>query len=329
MLRVPLANIEIFHKTMPWLQLIRWKNLLIILITQLLVWVCVVLPLGPEVLNIINFCCLALSTLFIAAAGYIINDYFDNKIDAINKPEKVVLGKTIPRKQAILSHSVLNVIALILAATVAVQAHHFEWLLVQVLCTILLWYYSTKFKRQLITGNIVVALLTSLTVLTLIIYEPKLHYFLKGRIFEETEDGVYLLNPAWLLVFYALFAFLLTWMREIVKDMEDIKGDADQGCVTLPVKYGLSAAARFTRILGVVTVVFLLVCGTRLLNSNSRSMGGYLLIVVMPALIVWLINLNKKYTTQHYHSASQRLKIIMVLGISSLIINIIASQFHF
>jgi 4-hydroxybenzoate polyprenyltransferase len=264
--------------------------------------------------------------MLIAAAGYIINDYFDNKIDVINKPGKVVLGKTIPRKQAIIYHSILNGIALLLAGFVAWQARHLEWLLLQALCTLLLWYYSTKFKRQLIIGNIVVAILTALTIFTLIIYEPKMQFFLRGLAFEETGDGQYLLNPAWLLVFYASFAFLLTWMREIVKDMEDITGDADQECITMPIKWGLSGAARFSQALGVLTVIYMLTGGIRLMHSNKAMMGYYLLIIVTPSLLLWIITLNRKYTVEHYHNASRNLKIIMVLGIGSLIVNFLSSM---
>ena len=310
---------------MPLLQLIRWQNLLIIFLTQLLVWICVISHVEPRVLNFPNFCYITLSTMLIAAAGYIINDYFDNNIDAINKPEKVVLGRTIPRKQAIIYHSVLNGIALLLAGYVAFTAHHLEWLLVQISCTLLLWYYSVKFKKQLITGNVLVALLTALTIITLIIYEPRLHYFLAGMIFEETGSGTSLLNPAWLLMFYAAFAFLLSWMREVVKDMEDLKGDADQGCVTMPVKWGLSGAGRFTQSLGTITALCLVGSGVRLLYSDKIIMGIYLLVIVTPALIAWNISINRKFTVEYYHKASQRLKIIMVLGLLSLIANLFVS----
>ncbi len=310
---------------MPFLQLIRWKNLLIIVMTQLLVWACVVWPLGPAVLTPVNVSLVALSTVLIAAAGYIINDYFDNKIDAINKPGKVVLGKQIPRKRAIIYHSMLNGVALVLAAIVARQARHYEWLAVQAGCTLLLWLYSTRFKRQLITGNVVVALLTSLTIITLIIYEPKLHYFFRGMVFEQTGDGVWLLNPAWLLIYYTAFAFLLTWMREIVKDMEDMEGDADQGCVTVPIKWGLQSAGRFAQVLGVITLMCLLSSGIRLLNSDHKIMGIYILAVVVPALAVWIYRLNRRYTKEHYHKSSSQLKVIMVLGLGSLVVNIVAS----
>jgi 4-hydroxybenzoate polyprenyltransferase len=309
---------------MPLLQLIRWQNLLIIFLTQLLVWACVVLPVGPQVLTFLNFADLTLSTILIAAAGYIINDYFDNKIDAINKPERVVLGKNIPRKKAILYHSVLNAVALFLAAYVAIRAHHYEWLLLQAGCTLLLWFYSTRFKRQLIIGNIVVALLTSLTIITLVVYEPRLDGFMSDPVFTKSSSAPDQLNLSWLLVFYSAFAFLLTWMREVVKDMEDIKGDADQDCVTMPIKWGLSTAAHFVQALGVITTLFLIGSGIRLLYSDCALMGYYILLVLTPFLIIWLTRLNKKYTTEHYHKASQQLKIIMILGILSLVVNLIS-----
>ena len=126
------------HLIMPWLRLIRWKNLLIIFLTQFLVWGCVILPENPKVLVPFNFLLITVSTMLIAAAGYIINDYFDIKIDFINHTEKLILEKVIPRKQAIISHTVLNVIALFLAAIVAMQAHHLEWLFFQATCTVLL-----------------------------------------------------------------------------------------------------------------------------------------------------------------------------------------------
>ncbi len=219
---------------MAWLKLIRWSNLLIVFLTQLLVWACVILPMRqfeavPFLLGFKNFIFLSLSTVFIAGAGYIINDYFDIKIDNINRPEKMVLEKTIPRRSAIIFHTALNVIALFFAAIVARQGGHYSWLLLQLVCTLLLWFYSTHFKRQFMVGNVIVALLTSLTILTLILYEPAMHHYLTQPAFLRLDADTVLANPVWVLLVYTYFAFVLTWMREIVKDMEDFKGDAEQG----------------------------------------------------------------------------------------------------
>lgn len=304
---------------MAWLRLIRWSNLFIILLTQLLVWWCVILPAHPDILNPLNFCCLMLSTVLVAAAGYIINDYFDIKIDAINRPEKVVLENQIPRRQAIIAHTVLNVIALLLAAYVARQAHHYEWLLVQLACTLLLWFYSTTFKRQFMTGNVVVALLTALTIIVLVIYEPSLHPYILLDSFIQIDDSIKP-NPVRVAAVYTFFAFVLTWMREIVKDMEDFKGDAEQGCVTMPIKWGLLKSTRFVQLLGVITMVILVNAGVKLCAAHWWPLGIYSLAVLVVPLFLWCINLQRKATTEHYHTTSRQIKIIMVLGIGSLII---------
>lgn len=290
---------------MAWLKLIRWKNLAIILLTQFLVWWCVIRPESPVVLNFFNFSLLAISTAFIAAAGYIINDYFDIKIDLINRPEKVVLEKAIPRKQAIISHTVLNLIALLLAAYVAVYARHYEWLLLQVMCTLLLWFYSTDFKRQYMTGNVAVSLLTALTIIVLLVYEPVLHHSMNTL-------------PVWVLGIYAYFAFMLTWMREIVKDMEDFIGDEAEGCVTMPVKRGLKFAARYTQALSVLVVIPLLAAAVILYQSGYFILSLYVLALLVTPLIAWALFLNKDFTSQHYAKASRWLKIIMLLGVFSL-----------
>jgi len=290
-------------QTMPWLQLIRWKNLLIIFLTQFLAWWCVVLPCSPTVLTPVNFLCLAISTILIAAAGYIINDYFDIKIDSINKPQKVILEITIPRKQAIISHTALNIIAIALAAYVTAQARHFEWLLLQVACSLLLWFYSTDFKRQYMTGNLVVALLTALTILSLIIYEPSMPQFSRM-----------------ILLVYAYFAFMLTWIREIVKDMEDLIGDEAEGCITMPIKKGLDYATRFSILLSALVTLPLGVASVILFNQNYKWLSIYVIAVLIVSLVLWPVFLVRKTTTQHYRSASKGLKVIMLLGIGSLLI---------
>mgnify|MGYP002071885751 CR=1 FL=1 len=314
-----------------WLALIRWKNLLIILITQLVVWACVIVPVSKLwkgvpalLLTPLHFSMLATSTVLIAAAGYIINDYFDIRIDLINKPDKMVLETHIPRRMAIIMHSVFNVIALLLAGYVAHQRSAYEWLLLQFFCTVLLWFYSTQFKRKFMIGNVVVALLTALTIATLVAYEPAMHLFIKKPIFEKESSGLLHLNPLALLSMYAFFAFLLTWMREIVKDMEDIKGDAKEGCETMPIRWGLKKTAGFTQALGIVALLPLLLSSIALLQTTHYILGGYVTVTLIVPLVYWLFSLQKKATTEHYARCSKQLKWMMVAGIGTLIINLIA-----
>lgn len=309
---------------MAWLKLVRWQNLVIVFLTQLLAWACVILPMQqysvtPLLLSYHNFLLIGISTVLIAAAGYIINDYFDIKIDIINRPDKVILEKRIPLKLAIVMHSVLNVVGILLAAIVARQGGHYSWLILQLSCTILLWFYSTSFKRQFMTGNLVVALMTSLTIVTLMLYETHLHYYFDQPKFISVSKGL-IPNPVWVLGIYAYFAFMLTWMREIVKDMEDFKGDAQEGCVTMPIKWGLLRSVRFTQALGILTILPLVVGSIKLFNAHWEPLAIYTLVALALPIAVWILYLNTKATTAHYHKASRWLKIIMVAGIGSLIL---------
>ncbi|NCX96513.1 MAG: ubiquinone biosynthesis protein UbiA, partial [Chitinophagia bacterium] len=247
---------------MYWLRLIRWKNLLIVFATQLLVWYCLVYTSARIyyqrlTLDWVHFFPVCLSTLLITAAGYIINDYFDIKIDIINRPEKVVLEKKIPLRDAIIAHTLLNVGGLIAVFPIAYSNRHVHWLLLQLGCMVLLWFYSTHFKRQFIIGNVVVALLTALTIVVLVIYEQLMYKYIGMPVTIRYINNTYYINPIWICAGYATFAFMLTWMREVVKDMEDHEGDAEQGCQTMPIVKGLQFSAYFVVALGAITVILL------------------------------------------------------------------------
>lgn len=305
---------------MAWLRLVRWNNLFIVMLTQLLIWYCVLLPLRAWtdeqfLLQVTNFSLICLSTVLIAAAGYIINDYFDIKIDAINRPEKAILDREINRRQALIVHSVLNIIALILAGVVALQRGKWHWLWIQLLSTVLLFFYSSHFKRRYVIGNVVVALLTALTVFTLFVYEPALRSFVfRPAILERA--GAILPNPVWVLGIYTGFAFVLTWMREIVKDMEDHIGDAAEGCVTMPIRLGLQKSGRFTQLISLAAIIPLAVASVKV----QGLLGLYTFFVLTLPLIIWVLFLNRHASTQHYKRMSRYLKVIMILGIGSLVV---------
>ncbi len=303
---------------MSWLRLIRWKNLLIIFFTQFIAWACISLSEEPDVLHAAQFILLTLSTMLIAAAGYIINDYFDIRIDLQNKPQKVILDSKIPRKQAIVAHALLNVAALCLAAIVAFPAGHPEWLLLQLGCITLLWFYSTTFKRHYIIGNVVVALLAALTVLVLIMYEPVLYDYMHFPLVTKVNGDHRTSLPLWILGSYAYFAFILTWMREIVKDMEDIKGDMAEGCLTMPIRKGIAFSTHFVTALSLLVVVPLGIAAYVLHAHHLAAISLYVLTVAV-LIIAWVIFLYRGQTDRHFHAASSYLKGIMLLGICSFI----------
>lgn len=290
------------------------------MLTQTLVWACVLVPLhqwneGAFLLNTLNFTLLCLSTILIAAAGYIINDYFDVKIDAINRPEKVILESSIHRRAAIIYHTVLNIAGIGLAALVALQAGKLHWLGVQLLCTFILFLYSSHFKRMFVVGNVVVAFLTALTIFTLFVYEPVLWQYINQPSMIRKAD-VLLPNPFWLLAIYTGFAFVLTWMREVVKDMEDHIGDAAEGSVTMPIKIGLQSSSRFVQFLSLFAIVPLLIASVKV----QGLLGLYTFFILTLPLMIWVLYLPKNATTQHYYRMSLYLKWMMILGVGSLLV---------
>lgn len=308
-----------------WLRLVRWPNLLIVALTQWVAWWTVIAPMGGSVrvLSPWNFALLCMSTVLIAAAGYIINDYFDIRIDVINKPDKVILERLIPRRAAIKVHWLFNGLAMLMAAAVAVPAGHPEWLMLQLLCIGLLWRYSTTWKRQFMIGNVIVALMTALTIVALIMYEP-LVWGLRTLppIYPVGAKLIWRINPLYVLIVFAGFAFVLTWMREIVKDMEDYKGDDAEGCMTMPIRWGLLRSTRFVQLLSGLAVAWLIYCAVRiaLLDYLDIDVVYFIGILLVPALLIWMARLPRKATSAHYHAASRQLKAIMVLGILALFV---------
>lgn len=305
-------------------KLIRWRNLLIVLLTQWFIWQCVIRPMAawsavPVFLSTFHFILLSLSTVLIAAAGYIINDYFDVRIDLINRPEKVIIEKVIGRRAAILWHSLFNVLGFLLALYLARKLGNYFAVSIQLASTILLWFYSTTFKRQFVTGNVVVALLTGLTVMILAVYEPALYPHINFRYF-LVEGGRVLVNPFGVIAVYTYFAFMLTWMREIVKDMEDFKGDAEDGCVTMPIRIGLQRSTRYVIFFGILAIAPLCIAAVKLFSGSWSVLGIYIFVALIMPLVFWLFFLPRKATAKHYGEASRRLKIIMLAGIASLLL---------
>lgn len=305
-------------------KLIRLKNLLIVVLTQLLIWYFVLLPFGgfgefPIFLSIINFSLLCLSTALIAAAGYIINDYFDVAIDLINKPNEVIIGKFISNKSAIFIYIILNAIALLFAFILAWKLNQLSLSLIQISCIVLLWLYATKFKREFMKGNILVAFLVAFTILILAVYEPFLYHFSNLKLFIRAQEMM-IVNPLGLIIFYAYFAFMITWMREIVKDMEDFKGDSEDGCTTMPIRIGLQKSQRFVSILGVFAILPLIIVAFKLWKGSWRILSIYIFVALVISIIYLLFYLPKKTTQKHYHKASQLLKLIMLLGLFALFI---------
>lgn len=274
------------NKALSYARLFRWQNLLIIALILSLFRYAIVLPAFGQYacvpqLSPFDFFLLVLVTLAISAAGYAINDYFDIKTDRINKPHKIVLGKTLGRRHAIFSHKLLNGFALVLALYLSYRVRHWPLALWFVAIQAILWWYSLRLKRRLLSGNLAVALLAALTIV--LVWYVEYHAAGGGRVLPAGLIAA-VNRPA---LFYALFAFLSTMVREVLKDMEDIEGDRQTGCETIPVVMGMPAAKQAVTALLLLMVTSLAVFQVFFFASGQRLLVFYLLALVqLPALVL-------------------------------------------
>lgn len=299
-------------------KLIRYPNLVYIALTQFLLQYCVVEPVlrssGEEPsLPVPQFVLLSLSTVLVAAAGYIINDYFDINIDIVNKPEKMVLDKIISRRWAMAWHTMLNLAGVSLGFVVAWKTGQFYLGFTQVICSLLLWFYSTSFKRQVLIGNVIISLLTALAVVVVGFYESQIYHSFEAIISPTGRKLIQIIGV------YALFAFLISMVREIVKDLEDMMGDSKDGCRTLPIAWGVLAAKRFCNALLLALVIIILLVEIRVWILGWYVAIAYLLLFVQAPCAYIYVTLKKASLPEHYHKVSSLVKVIMLTGILSMI----------
>ena len=301
-------------------KLIRWKNLLIIGFTQYCIRYLLIngmlkfMNLGIILqMSHFNFFLLSLSTICIAAAGYIINDYFDTRIDTFNKPDKVVVGKSISRRQAMLLHTLINIFGVALGFYVAYRVGLIKLGFIHLLSTGLLWFYSTDFKKQFLIGNIVTSLLTAMVPMIVVLYELPVLIAKYKTVLQYT--GVNFNHIFLFVAIYAGFAFLTSMIREIVKDMEDHFGDKQFGCNTIPIAYGINGAKKVVYVLVIIEMILLLMVQIKQLASLDMKSFLYFAVCFQTGFTFFLIQIKKATTPTHFHKASRTLKIIMLLGV--------------
>ena len=267
-----------------------------------------------------NFFLLVLSTVIIAAAGYIINDYFDTKIDRKNYPERVIVGRTVKRRVAIVTHIILNVIGVAIGFYIAYKVGIIELAYINVMCTGILWYYSTSFKYKVLIGNILIAFMAALVPLIVGLYEIPLlikNYEEMLVVFGFNLNYVF----AWIAGF-SIFAFLTTLIREIIKDMEDIKGDMAYGSKTLPIVIGVRKSKIVVSALIVVTILLLGYIQLILLHDIKTFL--YFLIAIHIPFIFLIYKTMKATGKDDFHLMSILVKLIMVTGVLySVLVNVI------
>jgi 4-hydroxybenzoate polyprenyltransferase len=306
-------------------RLIRLPNLLIVAATQILIRFCVIKPLlsqGNMELQLSGglFAMLVVATVLTTAAGYVINDYFDRKIDRINKPGSVVVGKIIYPRHAMAFHLFFSISGAMLGTWVSYRANVLYLSLIFFIVSGLLWFYSTTYKREFLLGNFLVALMTAFVPFMVLLYElPLLAHQYGNQVIGVVH---YLL--IWVLGF-ALFAFLLNLSREFIKDAGDYEGDKAFGKRTIPVVWGMAATRWITSFLLAVTAL-LLVIAWYFFIPDAITIAYFLVMLIIPLILVIAIILGNR-SANSLHTASTILKFVMIAGLIYMIaVNIIINR---
>ena len=307
-------------------KLIRWQNLLIVILTMFLMRYAVIEPVigkigvilrqgtGEEIpmtlrFSLFNFILLVFATVFITAGGYVINDYFDIQTDLINKG-RVIVGTRIERRQAMMLHNIFNLAGVALGFYISWRSGYLWLGVLFLIVSGLLYFYSASYKRQFLIGNLVVAILTAMVPLLVGFYEWPAIY----RYYTVNAISV----PDFSFIFYwiggfALFAFLTTLTREIIKDIEDFEGDIAYGRNTLPVVLGRITSKIISVSLIIITIVMLyLICYFFLFDKITLI---YVSVAIVMPLIYVVFMVFRSVDRKQMHSASRMMKIVMLSGI--------------
>jgi len=313
-----------------FLKLIRFPNLIIIGLTQYAIRLGIIYPFLrqanldlfiPEKL----FGLLVLATILIAASGYIINDYFDIKLDLLNKPKQLIIGKSISRRQAMFLHLTINIIGLSLAAYVALSIKHPMLILFQVISAALLWFYSVSFKKQILIGNLIIAALTALVPFTAGYYEIAVMFdevkevgSLEIASYKAQSLRSLLFSIKYLLYWiigYSIFAFILTLIREIIKDCEDIEGDKAFACKTFPIVYGIQKSKILANAITLLLLFLITILEIVQLFSEDWISLVYFIVLISTPLVWLLFKIKRATKKKHFFIISQAIKVLMLFGI--------------
>lgn len=307
-----------------FLRLVRYPNLIFIAATQFLFYFCILYPaLHPGIFPAVEFnlfLLLVFSSVGIAAGGYVINDYFDLNIDQVNKPERIVVEKHIHRRWAIIWHWLFSTTGVVTGFYISFVTQN--WLIgfSNVICVLLLWVYSTTFKKKILIGNIIISALTAWVVLVvffMVDYFPKnivpvgeTPLVLAGQVHRRIMRLAFL---------YGGFAFIISLIREVIKDLEDMEGDARYGCKTMPIVWGVPVTKMFAGVwLMVLTGAVLVIQFYAMYLGWGWSILYSMALVILPLL--WITRkLYKAVTAADYGYLSRAVKLVMLTGILSMI----------
>ena len=296
-------------------RLVRWPNLFFIVLSQCLFQYCIYNPLyhinssdTPT-----SFFLMMLASVFIAAAGYAINDYFDVNIDQVNKPTKVVVSNIISRRWVIFWHFFFSLSGIYLTLIAFSFQQYWHIHLANLLSILLLWFYSTNIKKKLLIGNVLIAILTAWVIG--VVYFSKFTMTELINVRNATPVNLRLFK---LMILYAAFAFVLTIIREALKDIEDMEGDAKFGCRTLPIVWGLKATKVYLAVWLVVVIAILSIIQLYVVPFGWWLGILYCVVFIIAPLVLVLYKLNKSFTSHDFNILSNWVKLAMLAGVLSM-----------
>lgn len=302
-------------------KLVRWPNLLMIVVSMFFILLFVIDPLlGTTTFDVglsaTEFLLLLAATLFITIGGYLINDFFDMDTDRINKPGKNLVGGRWSVATVQVMYWAFTIAGVALGVLLSWLIGKLSYSLVFVFASGLLWFYSERYKCMPVVGNIVVAFLSALSFGLVWLF----YFFALSRdadAFTGVQSNFELVNS--LILIYMGFAFVTSFLRELVKDVEDSAGDERYGCNTFAVAYGQTKAkflAVFIALLGLAVTVF---CQVLFFDIGFMLMLGYFVLIDLCFLLVviWLVQAKNK---SDFNRLSKFIKILMFVGITSMVL---------
>jgi len=293
------------------LRTFRPLNLFIIALIFFLVRYCIIMPafiteyhntgVFPSHMTKMEFSLLLFATLMIAAGGYVINDVFDVQIDAVNKPGKNAIGKSFSVETARLTSFILFTIGSIMGIVLSFRIDVSAMGLLLPFSAVSLFMYSSHFKRRALAGNIIIAVLSALSVLIIALFEPRFYP-----------------NIQFVLV-YAVFAFFISLIREIIKDAEDMEGDLIAQCRTFPITYGIGKTKLLLNLLITINLAIICYFLSIYFYRNTVISFWYLVgIFTIPFFALGYL-VNSAETKKDFHYASAFAKFVMLYGMLTMV----------
>lgn len=297
---------------MNYLHLIRYQNLIFIALAQSFIKYGLFTPFGIDItLDAWGFTLLVISTLCIAAAGNVINDIYDVEIDKINKPNKVLIGKKISERSANNLFIGLNVVGVAIGFYLANIIGKPAFSALFIVFSALLYLYASYLKGILLVGNILISALVAMSLIIVGLFDLMPAITPTNQATQSTIFSIVL--------DYALFAFSLNFIREIVKDLQDINGDKKGEMNTLPIAIGRKRTTIIVFILGVLMVLGVVFYMYEYLYSQQVLLLYFLFTIIAPLLYFCVKTWSAK-SQKDYAFLSTILKIVMLTGICSLLL---------